>query len=60
MDLDPRDDLRLLLVPQSVSKHYAADGRKLVDLERVGAMTPDTDPDDRAQASPIVQVTPPR
>jgi hypothetical protein len=27
-------------------RHFADDGRKVADLERVGAMAPDTDPDD--------------
>jgi len=27
-------------------RHFADDGRKIADLERVGSMAPDTDPDD--------------
>jgi hypothetical protein len=27
-------------------RHFAEDGRKVADLERVGAMSPDADPDD--------------
>jgi hypothetical protein len=27
-------------------KHFAADGRKMVELPHVGAMSPDADPDD--------------
>jgi hypothetical protein len=58
MDLDPRDDL--LLRTRRTAKHYAADGRKLADLARVGAMTPDTDPEERPPASPIVPAGPAR